>query len=138
MQDISSQHNRHRSKLAQARICAEKKTNQLCCIRHLLKNKLCAKLVVLRLMVTHYIGNMIAFLRCHYAYLSITITSKLSALNHNKIMYFCNCHATIFNSSFHTFAIFFVSYVNKLSHYKRSRTFNASLQVLYNAACVKM
>ena len=31
-------------------------------------------------MVTHYIGNVIAFLHCHYAYLSITITSKLSIL----------------------------------------------------------
>ena len=47
-----------------------------------------AKLIVLRLMVTRYIGNMIAFLRRHYAYLSITITSKLSTLNHYKILYY--------------------------------------------------
>ena len=72
-------------------------------------------------MATRYIGNMIAFLRCHYAYLPITITSKLSALNHNKIFYSCNCHATIF-SSVHTFAsFFFVSCENKLRHYKQSR-----------------
>ena len=74
-----------------------------------------AKLIVLRLMVTRYIGNMIVFLRCHYAHLSITITSKLSALNYNKILYYCNCHATI-SSSVHMFAIFFVSSENKLSH----------------------
>ena len=47
----------------------------------LIKKNSCAKLIVLRLMVTPYIGNMIAFLRCHYAYLSITITSKLSFLH---------------------------------------------------------
>ena len=50
-------------------------------------------------------------------YLSITITSKLSALNHNKILYYCNCHATI-SSSVHMFTIFFVSCENELSHYK--------------------
>ena len=71
-------------------------------------------------MVIRYIGNMIAFLCCHYAYLSITITSKLSALNHNKILYYCNCHATI-SCSVHTFASFFGSCENKLRHYKRSR-----------------
>ena len=53
-----------------------------------------------------YIANMIVFLRCHYTNLSITITSKLSALNHNKILYYCNCHATI-SSSVHMFTIFF-------------------------------
>ena len=100
-QDISAQHNRRR-----------KKMNQLCCIRCCLKKNSCAKLIVLRLMVTQYIGNMIVFLRCHYAHLSITITSKLSALNHNKILYYCNCHATIF-SSVHMFAIFFGSCENK-------------------------
>ena len=71
-------------------------------------------------MVTRYIGNMIAFLRCHYAYLSITIASKLSALNHNKY-----CIAVIamqhlqqrpYDRNF-----FFVSCENKLRLYKRSR-----------------
>ena len=64
----------------------------------LIKKNSFAKLIVLRLMVTRYIGNMIVFLHCHYAHLSITITSKLSALNHNKILYYCNCHATISSS----------------------------------------
>ena len=72
----------------------------------LIKKKSCAKLIVLRLMVTHCIGNMIVLLRCHYAYLSITITRKLLVLNHNKILYYCNCHATI-SSSIHMFTIFF-------------------------------
>ena len=72
----------------------------------LIKKNSCAKLIVLRVMVTRYIGNMIVFLCCHYAHLSITITSKLSALNHNRILYYCNCHATI-SSSVHMFAIFF-------------------------------
>ena len=49
-------------------------------------------------MVAYYIRNMIAFLHCYYAYLSITITSKLSALNHNKILYYCKCHAMISSS----------------------------------------
>ena len=35
----------------------------------LIEKSLYAKLIVLRLMVTCYIGNMIAFLHCHYAYL---------------------------------------------------------------------
>ena len=69
-------------------------------------------------MVTRYVQNMIVFLRCHYAYLLITITSKLSAFNHNKILYYCNCHATI-SSSVHTFASFFSSSCkNKLHHYR--------------------
>ena len=72
----------------------------------LIKKYSYAKLILLRSMATRYIGNMIAFLRCNFAYLSITITSKLSALNHNKILYYCNCHATI-SSSVHTFASFF-------------------------------
>ena len=72
----------------------------------LIKKISCTKLIVLHLKVTCYIGNMIVFLRYHYAHLSITITSKLSALNHNKILYYCNCHATI-SSSVHMFAIFF-------------------------------
>ena len=98
--DISAQQNRHRSKLAQ-------KKNELTLLYSaMIKKKSCAKLIVLHLMVTRYIGNMIAFLRCHYAYLSITITSKLAALNHNKILYYCNCQATI-SSSIYTFAIFF-------------------------------
>ena len=44
----------------------------------LIKKNSYAELMVLCLMVTHYIWNMIAFiafLHCHYAYLSITITS---------------------------------------------------------------
>ena len=41
-------------------------------------------------------------------------------LNHNKILYYCNCHATI-SSSVHMFATFFGSCENKISHYKRSR-----------------
>ena len=86
----------------------------------LIKKNSYVKLKVLRLMVTCYIWNMIAFLRCHYAYLSITIASKLSALNHNKILYYCICHATI-SSSIHTFASFcFLSCKNELCHYKRS------------------
>ena len=46
--------------------------NELCCIRRKLKKNIVRK--VLRLMVTRYVWNMIAFLRCHYAYLSIILT----------------------------------------------------------------
>ena len=96
-----------------------------------------AKLKVLRLMVTRYIGNMIAFLRCHYAYLSITITSKLSALNHNNILYYCDCHATI-SSSVHTFASFFSQAVKiNCVTINETATCDASLQVLCNAPCMK-
>ena len=112
--DISAQ-----AKIAQVKIAAEK--NELTLLYSaLIKKNSCAKLIVLR---------------CHYAHLSITITSKLSALNH-KILYYCNCHATI-SSSVHTFAIFFVNCENKLSHYNVAATFDASLQVFCNAACVK-
>ena len=104
----------------QVRISAEKKRTNLVVIGVDNKN-LCAKLIVLCLLVTRYIGNMIVFVRCHYAYLLIIITSKLSVLNHNKILYYCNCQAMI-SSSVHMFAIFFVSCENKLpvSHCKRS------------------
>ena len=67
-------------------------------------------------MVTRYIGNMIVFLRCHYAFLSFTITSKLSALNHSKIIAMQRSPAASTRS-----LVFFVSCENKLSHYKRSR-----------------
>ena len=100
-------------------ISAQNKNEPTCLYLTLIKKNSCAKLIVLRLMITRYIGNMIVFLHCHYAHLSITITSTLSALNHNKILYYCNCHATI-SSSVHMFAIFFVSCENKLRHYKRS------------------
>ena len=93
------------TKSAQVKIGAEKNESTWLYLALIKKNS-CAKLIVLRLMVTRYIGNMIVFLRCHYAHLSITITSKLSALNHNKILYYCNCHATI-SSSVHMFTIFF-------------------------------
>ena len=122
--DISAQHNQCRSenwrrpKWAQVEIGKEKNEPTWLYLALIKKNS-CAKLIALRLMVNRYIGNMIVFLRCHYAYLSITITSKLSALNHNKILYYCNCHATI-SSSIHMFAIFLVSCENKLRHYKRS------------------
>ena len=78
-------------------------------------------------MVTCYIGNMIAFLHCCYAYLSMTITSKLSALNHNKIL----CITVI--------AIWFFSEAVKINYVtiNEAATCDASLQVLYNAACVK-
>ena len=99
---IGTGQNRHRTKSAQVKM-AQKKNELTLLFSTLIKKKSFAKLTVLRLMVTHYIGNMIVFLPCHYAYLSITITSKLSALNHNKILYYCNCHATI-SSSIHMFA----------------------------------
>ena len=103
----------------------------------LIKKNSCAKLIVLRLMVTRYIGNMIVFLHCHYTYLSITITSKLSALNHSEILYYCNCHATI-SSSVHTFASFFSEAVKiDCVAINEATTCDASLQVLCNAACVK-
>ena len=86
----------------------------------LIKKNSCAKLIVLRLMITCYIGNMIVFLRWHYAHLSIPFTSTLSALNHNKILFYCNCHGMI-SRSVHMFAFFFASCENKLSHYKWSR-----------------
>ena len=76
----------------QVKIGAEK--NELTLLYSaLIKKNSYAKFKVLRLTVTRYIRNMIAFLRCHYAYLSITITSNLSALNHNKILYYCSWHA---------------------------------------------
>ena len=68
----------HRSESGQVRIGAgrnrRRKKNELtiCCIRRELKIKIVRKL--LRLMVTRYVWNMIAFLRCHYAYLSIILT----------------------------------------------------------------
>ena len=69
--DISAQHN----------LCRKKWTNFV--VLAFIKKNSYAKLIVLRWMVTRYIWNIIAFLRCHYAYLSIIITRKLSALNHN-------------------------------------------------------
>ena len=87
-------------------ISAQKKNELTLLYSELIRKNSYAKLIVLRLMVTHYIGNMIAFLRCHNVYLSITIISKLSVLNHKKILYYCNCHATI-STSIHTFASFF-------------------------------
>ena len=119
MQDIFAQHNRHQSNRRWSK-SAQKKNEPTWLYSALIKKNSCAKLIVLCLMVTCYIGNMIVFLRCHYAHLSITITSKLSVFNHNKILYYCNCHATI-SSSIHMFAFFYVSCKNKLSHYKRSR-----------------
>ena len=103
---IGTGQNRSRPKSAQVKIGAEKNEPTWLYSALIKKKNSCAKLIVLRLMVTCYIGNMIIFLRCHYVHLSITITSKLSALNHNKILYYCNCHATI-SSSVHMFAIFF-------------------------------
>ena len=96
-QDILAQHNWRRPKSVQVKIAAEKNELTLLYLALIEKNSY-VKLKVLRLMVACYSGNMIAFLRCHYAYLSITITSKLSALNHNKILYYCNCHAMISSS----------------------------------------
>ena len=125
--DIPAQHNRRRSKSVLAKIGSEKNKLTLMYSALIIKSSY-AKLKVLRLMVTCYIGNMIAFLRCHYAYLSITITSKLSALNHNKILYYCNCHATI-SSSVHTFASFFSQTV-KINYVtiNKATTCDASLQ----------
>ena len=127
-----------RSESAQAKISAEKKNELTLLYSALIKKKNSySKLIFLRSMVIRYIGNMIAFLRCHYAYLSITITSKLSALNLNKILYYCNCQATI-SSSVHTFASFFSEAVKiYLVTIKEAATCDASLQVLCNAACVK-
>ena len=102
---IGAGQNLRRSKFVQVKIGAEKNEPTWLYLALIKKNS-CAKLIVLHLMVTRYIGNMIVFLRCHNAHLSITITSKLPALNHNKILYYCNCHATI-SSSIHTFASFF-------------------------------
>ena len=97
--DISAQQNRRRSESAQVRIGTGQ--NQ-----HRPKSVVKIGTEKNEPMITHYIGNMIVFLRCHYTHLSFTTTSKLSVLNHNKILYYCNCHATI-SSSIHTFAIFF-------------------------------
>ena len=116
---------------------AQKKNEPTLLYSAMIKKNSYAKLIVLRLMVTRYIENMIAFLRCHYAYLSITITSKLSALNHNKILYYCNCHATI-SRSVHTVASFFLEVVKiNCVIINEAATSDASLQVLCNAACVK-
>ena len=75
--------NRPRSESALVRIGPgqnrrEKKMNQLYCIWRELKIKIVRK--VLRLMVTRYVWNMIAFLRCHYAYLSIILTFEVTIL----------------------------------------------------------
>ena len=123
----SAQRNQRRSKSAQ-------KKNELTLLYSALtKQNSRAKLMVLRLMLIRYVGNMIALLRCHNAYMLITITSKLSALNHNKILYYCNCHATI-SSSVHRFAI--AVKINCVI-INEAATCDASLQVLCNAACVK-
>ena len=78
----------------------------------LIKKRICCEVNSFAFMVTRYFGNMIAFLLCHYTYLSITTTSKLSALNHNKILYSpaASTHSLIF----------FGSCENKLCHYKQS------------------
>ena len=102
--DISAQQNPRRT--FQHNVIGAEKNEPTWLYSALIKKNLCANLIVLRLMVTRYIRNMIVFLHCHYAHLSITITSKLSVLNHNKILYYCNCRATI-SSSIRMFAIFF-------------------------------
>ena len=61
---IGTGQNRRRPKSAQ------KKNEPTWLYSALIKKNSCAKLIVLRLMVTRYIGNMIVFLRCHYAHLS--------------------------------------------------------------------
>ena len=79
-----------------------------------------AKLIVLRFMVTRYIRNMNAFLHCHYAYLSITITGKLSALITTK---YCITVIAMQRSPAVSVRslVFFGSCENKLGHYKQSR-----------------
>ena len=134
---IGAGQNRRRPESAQAKIGAGQNRHRPKSVQEKNEQKnSCAKLIVLRLMVSCYIGNMIVFLRCHYAHLSITITSKLSVLNHNKILYYCNCHAMI-SSSVHTFVIFFVNCENKLSHYKRSHNLRCITPGIVHAACVK-
>ena len=63
---IGASQDRHWSGSAQVKIGAEKNEPTLL-YSALIKKNSCAKLIVLHLMVTRYIGNMIAFLRCHYA-----------------------------------------------------------------------
>ena len=109
--DISAQNNRRRPKFAQ-------KNEPTWLYSALIKKNSCAKLIVLRLMVTRYIGNMIVFLRCHYAHLSITITSKRSI----TIKYCVTVIAMLRSPAVSICSLFFfVSCENKLSHYKRSR-----------------
>ena len=90
-------------------------------------------------MVTRYVGNMIAFLRCHYAYLSITITSKLSALNHNKILHYCITVIAMQRSpAASTRSLVFLDAVKiNCVTVNKAATCDASLQILCNAACVK-
>ena len=116
---ISAGQNRCRSKPVQVKIGTEKNEPTWLYLALIKKNSY-AKLIVLRLMVTRYIGSMIVFLRCHYAHLSITTTSKLSALNHNKIL--CTVIAMQQSPAASICSlIFFRSCENELSHYKRSR-----------------
>ena len=84
LQHFSAGQNRHRPKLVQAKIgtgqnwCRPKsaqvkigkeKNEPTWLYSTLIEKISCAKLIVLRLMVTRYIGNMIVFLHCHYAHL---------------------------------------------------------------------
>ena len=88
-------------------------------------------------MVTRYIENMIAFLRRYYAYLSITITSKLSALNHNK--YCIPVIAMKRSPAASTHSLVFFSEAVKINciTINEAATCDALLQVLCNAVRVK-
>ena len=59
-QDISAQHNRRRSESRRPK-SSQKKNELTLLYSALIKKNSCAKLIVLRLMVTRYIGNMITF-----------------------------------------------------------------------------
>ena len=67
---IQSGQNRRRSK------SAKKKNESTLLYLALIKKNSYAELIVLRLVVTCYIGNIIAFLHCHYAYLSILLQAS--------------------------------------------------------------
>ena len=93
---ICAGQNGHRSKLTQVRIGTGQDWRRLESAQK--KNKLTLLYFALtkikfiwKVNSFVFIGNLLClerdciFLRCHYAYLSIIITNKLSVLNHNKI-----------------------------------------------------
>ena len=87
-------------------------------------------------MATRYIGNMIAFSRYYYAYLSITITRRYQ--RSITIEYCITVIAMQRSPPASTRSlIFFVSCENKLVAINEAAKCDASLQVLCNAACVK-
>ena len=99
----------------------------------LLYSVLIKKNIVLLLMVTRYIGNMIAFLRCHYAYLSQASYQRSITIK------YCIPAIAMQRSPAASTRLLVFSEAVKINcvTINEAATCDASLQVLCNAACVK-